>query len=127
MGASDACVAASAAALLLAAAALASSFSRQQCLYFRPEPQWQGSLRPGRVLGGVIQEVYRIRLAEIVRRSVARAGIRLDAETFKRARHRRPSDVLVQLEEHEAYKSTHRPASEAFGGRDARKSVRLDM
>src|SRR5438552_7216278 len=27
--------------------ALASSLSRQQFLYFFPEPQWQGSLRPG--------------------------------------------------------------------------------
>ena len=47
--------ASSAAALLLAEAALALSFSRQQCLYLRCEPQWQGSLRPGLALvGGVI-------------------------------------------------------------------------
>src|SRR6266849_5118225 len=44
--------AASAAALARAAVARASSFSRQQCLYLRPEPQWQGSLRPGRALVG---------------------------------------------------------------------------
>jgi hypothetical protein len=30
-----------------ASAAAALSLSRQHCLYFRPEPQWQGSLRPG--------------------------------------------------------------------------------
>ena len=47
--------ASSAAALLLAAAALVLSFSRQQCLYLRCDPQWQGSLRPGLALvGGVI-------------------------------------------------------------------------
>ena len=46
---------ASADALSRAATSLAWSFSRQQCLYLRPEPQWQGSLRPGRELvGGVI-------------------------------------------------------------------------
>jgi len=31
-----------------AARTAASSLSRQHCLYLRPEPQWQGSLRPGR-------------------------------------------------------------------------------
>ena len=36
---SDDCAAASAAALVRAAVACASSFSRQQCLYLRPEPQ----------------------------------------------------------------------------------------
>ena len=46
---------ASADALSRAATSLVWSFSRQQCLYLRPEPQWQGSLRPGRELvGGVI-------------------------------------------------------------------------
>jgi hypothetical protein len=41
---------ASAAAAARAAVASAASFSRQHCLYFLPEPQWQGSLRPGREL-----------------------------------------------------------------------------
>jgi hypothetical protein len=31
-----------------AARSASSSLSRQQCLYFFPEPQWHGSLRPGR-------------------------------------------------------------------------------
>lgn len=35
-------------AVARAAAAAALSLSRQQCLYLRPDPQWQGSLRPGR-------------------------------------------------------------------------------
>src|SRR6266704_2883573 len=43
------CSTASAAAFR-AALASALSFSRQQCLYLRPEPQWQGSLRPGRAI-----------------------------------------------------------------------------
>jgi hypothetical protein len=48
--ASGAGAGASAAAAARAAVALAASFSRQHCLYFLPEPQWQGSLRPGREL-----------------------------------------------------------------------------
>jgi hypothetical protein len=27
-----------------------SSFDRQQCLYLRPEPQWQSSFLPGRAI-----------------------------------------------------------------------------
>jgi len=50
VAASDDRTAASAAAFARAAAACASSFSRQQCLYLRPEPQWQVWLRPGRAL-----------------------------------------------------------------------------
>ncbi len=42
VAAPDGLAAASAAALARAAAACRSSFSRQQCLYLRPEPQWQG-------------------------------------------------------------------------------------
>jgi hypothetical protein len=50
----------SAAALARSALAARSSFSRQQCLYLRPEPQVHGSLRPGRALGeAVIVTVYR--------------------------------------------------------------------
>jgi hypothetical protein len=42
-----------------AADASAASFARQQCLYLRPDPQGQGSLRPGRALvGAVIEQVY---------------------------------------------------------------------
>ena len=42
-----------------AALASALSFSRQHCLYLRPEPQWQGSLRPGRaIVVAVIERVY---------------------------------------------------------------------
>jgi hypothetical protein len=53
---------ASAAATARAAVASASSFSRQQCLYLRPEPQWQGSLRPGRAtVRAVIMKVYSTR------------------------------------------------------------------
>ena len=37
---------ASAAAFARAARAFSSSFPRQHCLYFFPDPQWQGSLRP---------------------------------------------------------------------------------
>jgi hypothetical protein len=45
-----------AAALARAAVASASSFWRQQCLYLRPDPQRQTSLRPGRAaVGGVIK------------------------------------------------------------------------
>src|SRR4051812_18980354 len=43
-----------AAASARAADACVASFSRQHCLYFRPEPQWQGSLRPGRALMGAV-------------------------------------------------------------------------
>ena len=39
------------AALARAAASFFSSLARQQCLYFFPEPQRQGSLRPGRARG----------------------------------------------------------------------------
>ena len=60
VAASDDRAAASAAALARAAAAFASSFSRQQCLYLRPEPQRQSWLRPGRALvEAVIEKVYR--------------------------------------------------------------------
>jgi len=48
--ASGGAAAASSAALARAAEASRSSFSRQHCLYLRPEPQWHGSLRPGRAL-----------------------------------------------------------------------------
>src|SRR4051812_24399559 len=41
---------AAAAVFARAAAALASSFGRQQCLYFRPDPQRHLSLRPGRAI-----------------------------------------------------------------------------
>ena len=52
------CSTASAAAFR-AALASALSFSRQQCLYLRPEPQWHGSLRPGRaIVVAVIERVY---------------------------------------------------------------------
>ena len=37
-----------AAAAASAALAAASSWARQHCLYLRPDPQWHGSLRPGR-------------------------------------------------------------------------------
>jgi hypothetical protein len=48
LGASDPAASFSAAcAWVRALRALASSLSRQQFLYFFPEPQWQGSLRPG--------------------------------------------------------------------------------
>ena len=56
MAASDGRAAASAAALARAAAACRSSFSRQHCLYLRPEPQWQGWLRPGRARVGAVIE-----------------------------------------------------------------------
>ena len=47
------------AATFRAALASALSFSRQQCLYLRPEPQWHGSLRPGRaIVVAVIERVY---------------------------------------------------------------------
>src|SRR3954471_14697904 len=46
-----------AAAFARAAAALASSFGRQQCLYFRPEPQRQRSLRPGRAAVAALIEL----------------------------------------------------------------------
>ena len=44
------------AALALALTAFFSSFSRQQRLYFLPDPQWQGSLRPGRAAAGSVIE-----------------------------------------------------------------------
>ena len=51
---------ASAATFARAADALASSFARQHCLYLRPDPQWQGSFRPGRTASlAVIVRVYR--------------------------------------------------------------------
>jgi hypothetical protein len=47
------------AATFRAALASALSFSRQHCLYLRPEPQWHGSLRPGRaIVVAVIEGVY---------------------------------------------------------------------
>jgi len=47
------------AAAFRAALASALSFSRQHCLYLRPEPQWHGSLRPGRaIVVAVIERVY---------------------------------------------------------------------
>jgi hypothetical protein len=50
--------AAASAALARAAASAAWSLSRQHCLYLRPEPQWQGSLRPGRgVVGDITTSV----------------------------------------------------------------------
>jgi hypothetical protein len=50
-----------AAVVARAADASASSFWRQQCLYLRPDPQRQISLRPGRAAGEpAIQPVYRI-------------------------------------------------------------------
>jgi hypothetical protein len=52
------CLTASA-ATFRAALASALSFSRQQCLYLRPEPQWHCSLRPGRaIVVAVIEGVY---------------------------------------------------------------------
>jgi hypothetical protein len=63
---SDDPAAASAAALARATAAFVSSFSRQQCLYLRPEPQWHGWLRPGGALvGAVIERVYRLMRAAV--------------------------------------------------------------
>ena len=44
-----------AAAAARSAAACLSSLSRQQCLYLRPDPQWQGSLRPGDGVRTVIE------------------------------------------------------------------------
>ena len=56
--AAEDCSTASAAAFR-AALASALSFSRQQRLYLRPEPQWHGSLRPGRaIVVAVIERVY---------------------------------------------------------------------
>ena len=54
----------SAAASARAAAVSVSSFARQQCLYLRPDPQRQGSLRPGGGLAGAV-----IRTSVLQRRS----------------------------------------------------------
>ena len=52
----------STAAAARAVLARASSFSRQHCLYLRPEPHGQGSLRPGRpIVRAVIERVYTLR------------------------------------------------------------------
>jgi hypothetical protein len=54
----------SAAAAARAVLATASSFSRQHCLYLRPEPHGQGSLRPGRpIVRAVMERVYILRSA----------------------------------------------------------------
>src|SRR5215468_1165658 len=46
LSASATAAGAASAAFARAARAAASSFARWHCLYFLPEPQWQGSLRP---------------------------------------------------------------------------------
>lgn len=46
-GSAAGCAASAAATSARTTAAAASSFARQQCLYLRPEPHRQGSLRPG--------------------------------------------------------------------------------
>src|SRR5947209_13759105 len=80
VSAAVASLAAAASAWARALRALASSLSRQQFLYFFPEPQWHGSLRPGMrggsgTVGLLTRTLLRLRRTH-ARRLTARRGRR---------------------------------------------------